>query len=804
MDFFIYLVLFFVFLYLKNRIDGVEALVKRQQQKKDVVEPTPTPSVAPKPTEDWTKNILEQPMPQVQVSSNISPVPQSSPAPEYKAESVSFNEEAGGKWLGKIGAFALFIGVCFFLKYAFDNDLISPLGRVVIGLFAGIIMVGLGRFLRSKYLWYSDILMGGGIGILYLSTYASFAFYHLVDAPVAYLFVALVTVLSVIISLVDDTITLAALGILGGFLTPVLISYNVREFLGLFTYIFLLDLGVLLISFKNTWHKLNYIAFFGTLLLVSGWYSNFYTPINQAPFMLFISLYFLVFLVCSVAHHIFRKEMTLPPDILLITLNAFGYFGLSYAVLPPDSRGFFALLMALVYLIVSYLMFTISSDDKVLNFYLPGISIVFLSVAIPLQLTGHWITIAWLIESLVLFALARAVKSANLQVFGSILFALSLFHFFAFDTNILGGVRSLDSLLIFNYHFLFLIVAVVVSYVISSLVSKTEFSEASLVQSTKTAAIVFFVIAHLLTLYAITSETNFYFEQKIAAVHIDSAPTSDSSYPVNSYGGSASNTERSGLLNNQNISVSLVWILYAMILFALAKSFKSRNLQVFGFVLYGLGLFHFFFLGTGIFSAATLSENILIFNYRFLFLLIAVVVSYAIKSLLFTDESFTEEATQSARTAAMVFLVLAHLLTLYALSSEISIYFDQEINTLHRSAQTQVDQNTNYRGNDPYNYNQMGPVTPEEISIGNQKNITISIIWALYAAILMIIGFAAHVRALRIGSLILFFVTALKVFVDVWSLGPLYRIVSAIVFGIIALAASFLYAKFKHRIQEML
>jgi uncharacterized membrane protein len=79
----------------------------------------------------------------------------------------------------------------------------------------------------------------------------------------------------------------------------------------------------------------------------------------------------------------------------------------------------------------------------------------------------------------------------------------------------------------------------------------------------------------------------------------------------------------------------------------------------------------------------------------------------------------------------------------------------------------------------------------------------VSILWAIYAALLTIIGFAKRYATPRRMGLILFLITAFKVVIDVWSLGEIYRIVSFIIFGVIALAASFLYVRYRERLKDI-
>ncbi|NDA64703.1 MAG: DUF2339 domain-containing protein, partial [Chitinophagia bacterium] len=122
-------------------------------------------------------------------------------------------EERWGKILGIAGVVAVILGVSFFLRYAFVNNLIGVTGRIIIGIIAGIAFMSVGQFIREKYRSYSNILMGCGIGLLYLTTFASFAFYNLVSSPVAYGLLVGISALSVVLSIIDSAIVLAIIGV---------------------------------------------------------------------------------------------------------------------------------------------------------------------------------------------------------------------------------------------------------------------------------------------------------------------------------------------------------------------------------------------------------------------------------------------------------------------------------------------------------------------------------------------------------------------------------------------------------------
>ena len=159
---------------------------------------------------------------------------------------------------------------------------------------------------------------------------------------------------------------------------------------------------------------------------------------------------------------------------------------------------------------------------------------------------------------------------------------------------------------------------------------------------------------------------------------------------------------------------------------------------------------------------------------------------------------------------ASVFIILANVFTIMLVTSEISYKYDKETRDLYHKATIAQTEYNNYLGNpNPYGYTDYSEVAGASVDnkkiaeISSAKDTAISIFWAVYAILLLAIGFAKRLRMIRIFGLIFFFITAGKVFLTIWQLGQLARIVSSLVFGVIALAASFMYAKYKDRLKEI-
>ena len=124
-------VLIVAFLNLSGRIGRLEQLVKKggldENKKEGTSETAGESPVFKAMTSANPLETLSQKMPpEGKVAAPL--------APAFSASRAVTNEEEGGRWLAKIGIVALLLGVSFFLKYAFDNNLIGVVGRVILGL----------------------------------------------------------------------------------------------------------------------------------------------------------------------------------------------------------------------------------------------------------------------------------------------------------------------------------------------------------------------------------------------------------------------------------------------------------------------------------------------------------------------------------------------------------------------------------------------------------------------------------------------------------------------------------------------
>jgi uncharacterized membrane protein len=356
----------------------------------------------------------------------------------------SLESRIGSQWFNRIGILAILIGVAWFLKFAFDNHWIGPLGRVLIGLIAGAGLIAWSERFRAKnYFAFSYSLKSVGSGILYLSLWAAFSLYHLIPGPVAFIAMIAVTAFNGFLSWVQDSELLAVYAIAGGFGAPLLVSTGENHEIALFSYMLLLNLSVLILVSLKPWSRLLVGAFIGTVFYAAGWFFEFYSVGQIVPTAFFFACFFLIFALAPrlaridpVSPGIDVSSVTSPWDklasVLLPIVNAalgfFAFYWLLDSKQMDWAQPWLAVLFAAFYL--ALLRLPAGGRWRPSPFLLSELhlatAVVFLTIAIPLKASGRWITVGWLAEGAALLWVSTRTRSALLRALSLICLALAL------------------------------------------------------------------------------------------------------------------------------------------------------------------------------------------------------------------------------------------------------------------------------------------------------------------------------------------------------------------------------------------
>ena len=350
--------------------------------------------------------------------------------PAKTSTGKSLESRIGSQLFNRIGIIAVLVGVAWFLKLAIDNHWIGPAGRVLVGLIAGAAIVGLSeRFRATGYRAFSYSLKAIATGVLYLSLWAAFSLFHLISAEIAFAAMVMVTASNALMCWMQNSEVLAFYAAIGGFITPILLSVHPGSELTLFGYLLVLDIAVVALIALRPWSRLLLAAFAGTTFYAVGWYASDYAEEEFALTLFFILAFFLLFAVSpqllrnlrltrASASHLIEDSLVLR---VLPALNAaLGFLEVFILMSNPGHihlRPWIALPFSAFYLVMLRLGRWGARDGAPAA--LPPIylvlSVVFISIAIPMEANGRWIAIGWFIEFAALVWLAARYALSSLR-----------------------------------------------------------------------------------------------------------------------------------------------------------------------------------------------------------------------------------------------------------------------------------------------------------------------------------------------------------------------------------------------------
>lgn len=668
----------------------------------------------------------------------------------------------GGSIFSWLGILAAVFAVAFALKLAFDKDWISPSVRVALGALAGAGLLVVGERLRRKGLRpYAYVLSGGGVLILYLSVYAAYEFYRLLAQPVAFLLMTAVTAVAVLLSVRLNALPVAVLGLVGGFLTPVLLATGQDNQVALFTYVSLLDAGVLAVAYFKRWRVLDFLSFAATTLMTLGWAFKYYDKGKLWTTLLFLSLFFVVYSLLSFFHNVLPRRRSRWFDVSLLAANATVYFGFCYGMwaeagYPDAAPATQAMLVALFFAALFYFGRERSPEDRLLTHAYVGAAVTFLTAAVAIQLELQWVTIVWAVEGLMLtWAGTRAGEPAARRAAVAV-FAVALLHWLGFDAQ--QYAFSPQTLAENGNNFVPLLNARALSCLalVSALAgaawlyrSQTSTDEGGALGEGERAAAVglYTLAANGLALTLLTLDLSDYFGRQKAL---------------------SEGLTRERAEGARQFSLTALWSIWGAGLVAYGVRRAQRAARYAGLALLFVATLKAFVIDLMFYDSVWHAP---LLNHTFLAFAL-LVAAYAAAIRLYARDG--GRSSDDERSVVSVLVVAANVLALVALSAEAVGYFESR-RVLGADAAGQRD---------------------VELS----KQLSLSVVWALYGAGLLLVGRVRRSRLLRLMALALLGLTTLKVFLlDLSALDRAYRIISFIVLGAILLAVSYLYQKSQQR-----
>lgn len=752
-----------------NRLKSTSEIeeIEEKSTKGKLVEERPVEQKRPAETiKPKDLKVLETPT----TSKNEADFSQPKPPPLRKQKSLKksdWEKFVGENLINKIGIAILVIGVGIGAKYAMDNELISPLTRIVLGYLAGLGLLATAFKLRKNYENFSAVLLSGAMAVLYFITYFGYSLYALIPLTLAFVLMVALTVFTVTAAISYKQQIIAIIGLVGAYAVPFLLSTGSGNVLILFSYMTIINIGILVVSFKKYWKHLFYVAFFLTWLIFASWYLFNYDSYYLNTVLWFSSAFFVQFYVTFLAYKLLRKQKFTIGDIILLTINSFIFYGLGYALIGKleygnELLGAFTLANAAIHFIVGFVIYRKKLADKSIFYFVSGLVLVFITIAIPVQLDGNWVTLLWAALGVLLFVIGSRQEIPFYRklaypliglTFISLLMDWSEGYGFAYTLN------SDSSLTPFINHY-FLTSLLVSAAFGAILIIHQKMVKVGKTQKNNWAVAV--GILFLFTLYfSFYLEISNYFQQLYLASKVK-MNDGNSTYP---------NIKQDyDLLRYQSI-----WLInYTLVFFTLLSLFTMKKLKNELFGVFNLAcnvLVLFYFLTAGLYGLSELRESYLtqslaeyyhrgIFNILIRYVSIALVGVFLIVMYRYIRQNFIKTNFRKA------FDFLLQLTILWILSSELLNWLDI-------------------------------------FGVPGTYKLGLSIFWGIFSLWLIVFGLWKNKKHLRIGAIILFGVTLLKLFFyDISFLDTISKTIVFVALGILLLLISFLYNKYKHLVTD--
>ena len=353
----------------------------------------------------------------------------------------------------KTGIAILFLGLAFLLRYASARIHISiPLRYCAVAATA-IVLGFAGWHLRHKRRYYALAVQGASLAILYLTTLAALKLHGLIPPTFAFILMVATTGLLVALAVLQDALILAQIALIGGLAAPILTSSGSNNYIGLFSYLALLNSGVALIARYKAWRSLNLIGFIGTTFIAGAWGSRYYQHSDYLavqPFLIYhLVLYTLI--VWLYARH--RIDDADPPtldnnaslhtmfsyylsgmqrigvlDSALLIASALGFYTLQYHLVTWAQYGAAIAALAFAAWYTACALYVRGSDARLhtLASALAILAALFATTAIPLALDPRWTVSSWAIQAALVYTLAHGTRSPITRLGALLLYLLAV------------------------------------------------------------------------------------------------------------------------------------------------------------------------------------------------------------------------------------------------------------------------------------------------------------------------------------------------------------------------------------------
>ncbi len=486
-----------------NKVDEIESRLSYLEKQKEISPPAKK-TIFHEVEVERKENILHELYKNKPAIKDTKTIIEGEEKAEKEILDKSTEEKIGIKWLSWIGIISIFFAMIFFVKYSFEHGILGPMGKVIMGMVVGLVLLLIGDVVdKRKHGYFARSVTGGGFAVLYLTIYAMHHFYHLIPDeffPIILdsILLGAVVICGVIFSFKYNSMIIAFEAFFLGYIIPFTGAIDIHTLV----YLLVLTTGAVILSKKEGWllpgigginlmyltallfpvSQNNYVInsvflvlYIGIIVIMMsqvkdlkiragiGIISIFWTYLIQIKFTpdinlfpttaLFLVIYFIIFTALSFSFSMrnnrinknsIRDNELLAIDIIFVSINVLFFYGIMLWRLNefyPSYCGLFTLAMAGAYMLPGYL----AANRKIKNLLTINLvlCLIFMTITAPIQVDDEYVTLVWIIEALILLVLGIHINNKFLRIFSNIIAGMLIVKILFIDSWQLEGLTRL-------------------------------------------------------------------------------------------------------------------------------------------------------------------------------------------------------------------------------------------------------------------------------------------------------------------------------------------------------------------------
>jgi len=723
-----------------------EGQVKSESKVKEELKiETIEPLIKPKPVLESKPQPIVRPLPKTIKEPEIGNIPLPKQPRGKTKSNRDFEKLIGENLLNKIGITILVIGIGFFVKYAIDKDWIGEYGRVGIGILVGAALISIAHLIRKRYAAFSSVLIGGGIGVFYYTISIAYHYYDIFNQTTAFGIMTLITILAVALSVIYDKKEIAIIGLIGGFTSPFLVQGETENYVAFFTYIAILNMGMLVLSYFKKWQIILRLAYGFTILFFGGWIitNSIFRDLPTSFTLTLGTIFYLQFLSASLIYNLKHQiNFNAFEFIQILSVNAL-FFIVGLVTLTGIDRetnqGIFTLSLAIFNLIIYAILLKRPIVDQNLKLIFIGKSISFITLAILVYFDSNYATLFWAIEAVILIWIGQETKQNLIKTTSALVIVVVTIGLAYSWTK---QFHDFDAANIFDVTFI-IHLSIILSYGIYLYFLKREPDETNLLVfpvsafQTVLSSWVFFALYLTILIKLIIQ-----LEQ----------------------------------INFAYFAILVLWVYNLVYILAGVIYVKRKELPVFTEAALMISLFAItLYILSGNPNTVQLRNEVLSSNYNSLYFVTHFVIIITISYLLYLIRKISLKFFENVDFSRYLFVAIS-IIGLALASMELDhlsvfLFYENPESIVHILKHTQTEGYTT--------------------------------LWGVYSFILIIYGMRQKDKYMRLLALVIFAIALIKLFVfDIQNISEAGKIIAFISLGVLLLIVSFMYQKLKKLIVD--